>query len=164
MNGGLIMFEWIQQSEGIWQYIVLFLLAAAPWLDVFLVVPLGIVAGMSPVAVAITGFAGNFLMILLLGVFFNQFTSWREKRRLKKGITTPSKKETRARQVWDRYGLPGLALLAPVIVGTDIAALLALTFGSSRTRVIQWMAVSLAIWTIAMALGSVYGFGYMNLI
>ncbi|WP_141502813.1 small multi-drug export protein [Paenibacillus luteus] len=158
------MFEWIQQSEGIWQYIVLFLLAAAPWLDVFLVVPLGIVAGMSPVAVAITGFAGNFLMILLLGVFFNQFTSWREKRRLKKGITAPSKKETRARQVWDRYGLPGLALLAPVIVGTDIAALLALTFGSSRTRVIQWMAISLAIWTIAMALGSVYGFGYMNLI
>ncbi len=150
------MFEWI------WQYMLLFLLAAAPWLDVFLVVPLGIVAGLSPIAVAIVGFAGNFLMILLLGVFFKQFSKWRENRRLKKGITSASKKETRARQVWERYGLPGLALLAPVIVGTDIAALLALSFGSSRTRVIRWMAVSLAVWTITMTLGSVYGFGYMK--
>ncbi|GGG68597.1 small multi-drug export protein [Paenibacillus radicis (ex Gao et al. 2016)] len=156
------MVEWIQQAEGIWQYIVLFLLAAAPWLDVFVVVPLGIVAKMPPVAVAVTGFAGNFLMTLLIGIFFKHFLSWREKRKLKKGIKAPSKKETRARQVWERYGLPGLALLAPVILGTDIATLLALSFGSSRVRVIQWMAVSLAVWTIVMTLGSVYGFSYMK--
>ncbi|OME70794.1 DNA-binding protein [Paenibacillus sp. FSL A5-0031] len=158
------MIEWIQQSDGIWPYIVLFLLAAAPWLDVFLVVPLGIVAGLSPVAVAIIGFAGNFLLVLLLGIFFKQFSKWNTNRRLKKGITTSSKKETRARRIWDRYGLPGLALLAPLIVGTDIAALLALSLGSSRKRVIQWMAVSLAVWTIVMALGSVYGFSYMKII
>ncbi|MGO4183883.1 small multi-drug export protein [Paenibacillus sp. TAF43_2] len=158
------MIEWIQQTDGIWPYIVLFLLAAAPWLDVFLVVPLGIVAGLSPVAVAIIGFAGNFLLVLLLGLFFKQFSKWNTNRKLKKGITTISKKETRARRIWERYGLPGLALLAPLIVGTDIAALLALSLGSSRKRVIQWMAVSLAVWTIVMALGSVYGFSYMKII
>jgi len=158
------MIEWIQQTDGIWPYIVLFLLAAAPWLDVFLVVPLGIVAGLSPVAVAIIGFAGNFLLVLLLGIFFKQFSKWNTNRRLKKGITTTSKKETRARRIWERYGLPGLALLAPLLVGTDIAALLALSLGSSRKRVIQWMAVSLAVWTIVMALGSVYGFSYMKII
>ncbi|MGO4350213.1 small multi-drug export protein [Paenibacillus sp. MCAF9] len=158
------MIEWIQQTDGIWPYIVLFLLAAAPWLDVFLVVPLGIVAGLSPVAVAIIGFAGNFLLVLLLGLFFKQFSKWNTNRKLKKGITTISKKETRARRIWERYGLPGLALLAPLIVGTDIAALLALSLGSSRKRVIQWMAVSLAVWTIIMALGSVYGFSYMKII
>lgn len=158
------MIEWIQQTDGIWPYIVSFLLAAAPWLDVFLVVPLGIVAGLSPVAVAIIGFAGNFLLVLLLGLFFKQFSKWNTNRKLKKGITTTSKKETRARRIWERYGLPGLALLAPLIVGTDIAALLALSLGSSRKRVIQWMAVSLAVWTIVMALGSVYGFSYMKII
>ncbi|MGO4693873.1 small multi-drug export protein [Paenibacillus sp. 2TAB26] len=158
------MIEWIQQTDGIWPYIVLFLLAAAPWLDVFLVVPLGIVAGLSPVAVAIIGFAGNFLLVLLLGLFFKQFSKWNTNQKLKKGITTTSKKETRARRIWERYGLPGLALLAPLIVGTDIAALLALSLGSSRKRVIQWMAVSLAVWTIVMALGSVYGFSYMKII
>ncbi|MFF2089288.1 small multi-drug export protein [Paenibacillus sp. NPDC058174] len=156
------MLEWIQQADGIWKYILLFLLAAAPWLDIFAVIPLGIVANMQPVAVAVTGFSGNFLMTLLIGIFYDQFQSWREKRRLKKGIIVPSKKENSARQVWDRYGLPGLALLAPLIFGTDIATLLALSLGSSRVRVIQWMAVSLALWTVVMTLGSVYGFSFMK--
>jgi hypothetical protein len=158
------MFEWIRELDVIWQYIALFLLAAAPWLDIFLVVPLGILWGLSPIAVSVIGFAGNFLMVLLLGLFFSQFAKWRASRRLKKGITAPSGRETRARRLWERYGLPGLALLAPIIVGTDIAAVLALTFGSSRPRVIGWMAVSLAIWTIVLAIGSVYGFGYMEVI
>lgn len=157
-----MMWEWIQHAHPVWQYITLFLLSVAPWIDIFLVVPLGIVWGLSPIGVGITGFSGNFLMILLLGLFFRQFARWREQKRLKKGITTPSKKETRARRIWERYGVPGLSLIAPVLVGTDIAAVLALTFGSSRTRVIGWMGVSLVVWTVVLAIGSVYGFGYMK--
>ncbi|MDQ0225614.1 small multi-drug export protein [Metabacillus niabensis] len=158
------MMEWLQQSEGIWQYIVLFLLAAAPLLDVFIVVPLGVGLGLNPIAVGIIGFAGNFLMVVILGLFFKQFSKWREKRRAKKGITGPTKRETRARRLWERYGLPGLAILAPGLVGTDLAAVLALTFGSSRRWVIMWLAISLAIWTIALTIGSIYGFRYMEII
>lgn len=156
------MLEWAEQAEGIWQYAALFLLAAAPWLDVFIVVPAGIVWGLQPVAVAIVGFAGNFLMIVLLGLLFNTYRNWRDKRRAAKGVAAENKRETRARNLWERYGLPGLALLAPVLVGTDLAALMALTFGSSRTRVIGWMGVSLAVWTVVMTVSSVYGFSYIN--
>lgn len=155
------MLELVQQAEGVWAYVALFLLAAAPWLDVFVVVPLGIVAGLSPITVSIVGFAGNFLMIVLIGLFFKQFSLWRESRRVKRGLSGPSKKELRAKSIMERYGLPGLALLAPVLLGTDIAAVLAFSLGLSRTRVIQWMGISLVVWTIAMAIGSVYGFGYM---
>ncbi|MNP55635.1 hypothetical protein D3C76_1502960 [compost metagenome] len=101
-------------------------------------------------------------MIVLLGLLFHTYRNWRDKRRLKKGIVEESKRETRAKNLWERFGLPGLALLAPVLVGTDLAALMALTFGSSRTRVIGWMGVSLAVWTVIMTLGSVYGFSYIN--
>lgn len=156
--------ELLQQTNGIWKYVVLFLLAAAPILDVFIVVPLGVGLGMNPIAVGIIGFARNFLMVLILGLFFRQFSRWREKRRQKKGITEPTKRETRARRIWERYGLPDLAIVAPGIVGTDLAAILALTLGSSRVRVIVWMAISLAIWTIALTIGSVYGFDYMKAI
>ena len=79
------MIEWLQQTDGIWQYFILFLLALAPLLDVFLVVPLGIALGLQPVAVGIIGFAGNFLMVLIFGLFFKQFSKWQEKRRQKKG-------------------------------------------------------------------------------
>ncbi|WP_172194646.1 small multi-drug export protein [Saccharibacillus qingshengii] len=154
------MFEWIRELDLFWQYAALFLLAAAPSLDIFIVVPLGILWGLPPVAVSIIGFAGNFLMVILIGLFFARVSAWMERQRLKKGRTTSSKRETRARRIWEKYGVPGLALVAPAMVGTDIAAVLALSFGSSRRWVMGWMAVSLTVWTVIMAVGSVYGLSY----
>jgi len=156
------MMEWASGVEEIWQYVILFGLAVAPWLDVYLVIPLGVAWGLSPVPVAIVGFAGNFATVLLLALFFRQFSIWREHRRKRKGLTAPSKRETRARQIWERYGLPVLALLGPIIAGTDIAAVFALTFGASRTRVVAWMAASLVLWSVLLAVGAAYGFAYMN--
>ncbi|MED4534152.1 small multi-drug export protein [Metabacillus fastidiosus] len=158
------MLEWAQNADVLWQYVVLFFLAFAPWMDVSIVVPLGIVWGLQPFMVGLTAFTGNLMLILLLSFFFKQYAKWRTARKLKKGITTPSKKETRSRRIWERYGIPGLALLAPILVGTDIAAVLALTFGSARTHVISWMTVSLAVWTVIFVVGSMYGYSFLNII
>ena len=165
--------DWIGDvGTGFWAYVVLLLLAAAPWLEVFLVVPLGIGWGMNPVGVGVTGFIGNWIPILLIGFFFKQIMQWREKRRLKKlqaqgidpsTVHEPDKKQKRARKIWEKYGIPGLALFAPAIVGTDIAAVLALTFGANRTWVMGWMTVSLALWTIVLVFASIYGFSLIRL-
>jgi hypothetical protein len=158
------MLEWAQDQSTVWQFIIIFVIAFAPWMDVSIVAPIGVAWGLAPLGVAITAFSGNLLLVLLLGFFFEQFYAWREKRREAKGITEPSKKETKSKKIWDRYGIPGLALLAPILVGTDIAAVLALTFGSSRLQVISWMTVSLAVWTAIFTIGSVYGFSFLNII
>lgn len=166
------MLEYFSQSEGIWQYVILFILAAAPWLEVFLVVPLGIAAGLNPVAVSFVGFFGNWIPVLLIGFFFVQISAWLKRRRERKArkagrdpdadTQQVSKKDRRARKIWERYGIPGLALLAPAIVGTDIAALLALSFGSSKRWVMIWITISLALWTIGLAIASIYGFDYLG--
>ncbi|MCS0787575.1 small multi-drug export protein [Cytobacillus firmus] len=158
------MLEWAQDAPIYIQYAVLFLLAAAPWMDVSIVVPLGILWGLSPIGVSLTAFTGNLLLILLLGAFFKQVESLRQARKLKKGITEPSRKERRSKEIWQKYGIPGLALLAPIIVGTDIAAIIALAFGASKMGVIRWMTISLALWTIIFAAGAVYGFSFLNLL
>lgn len=156
------MIEWVQQIDGIWQYIALFLISILPFLDVFYIIPVGIALGISPVAVGIIAFAGNFIMVLIFAMFFRQISEWRNKRREKKGKSQPSKKETRARHIWEKYGLPVFALLSPSILGTDLAALTALLLGSSKVRVITWMGVSLVVWSIIMTVGSVYGLQYMK--
>jgi Putative small multi-drug export protein. len=159
------MVDWGSQVDtAAWQYVILFVLAALPWLDVFLVVPLGIAWGLSPIAVGIIGFIGNLLTVILLCIFSQQFAAWRERRRVAKGKErgSLSTREMRAKKLWERYGLPVLALLAPVAVGTDIAAAIALVLGSTPKRVFGWMAVSLAVWSTVMAVGAVYGLGYMN--
>ncbi|WP_121613387.1 small multi-drug export protein [Mesobacillus foraminis] len=158
------MFEWAQDQSAVWQFIIIFVIAFAPWMDVSIVAPLGVAWGLHPLGVAITAFSGNFLLVLLLGYFFKEFNRWRKKRREAKGITAPTKKEKKSREIWDRYGIPGLALLSPILVGTDIAAVIALTFGSSRLQVISWMTVSLAVWTAIFTIGSVYGFSFLNII
>ena len=148
----------------LWQYVLLFLLAAAPWLDVFVVVPLGIAWGLHPVAVSITAFAGNWLIIVVIAVFFERLSLWLRRRRArKKGISleeadiAAGNKAGRAKRLWEKFGIPGLALLAPVVVGTDLAVLFALLFGSSRKYVVLWMTVSLVAWTIALAVSTYYG-------
>jgi uncharacterized membrane protein len=153
----------------IWPYIVLFGLAAAPWLEVFLVIPLGIAGGLHPVGVAVVGFIGNWIPILLIVYFFTQITNWLRKRRARKlGIDVDeadavnSKKTGKGHKIWARYGVPGLALCAPVLIGTDITALLALLFGSSKKAVVVWMTVSLLIWTVVLAVASSYGLGFVK--
>ena len=156
------MVEWLQQSEGLWQYVVLFFVSILPFLDVFYVIPVGIVLDMAPIPVGTIAFLGNFIMVLVFAAFFRQISEWRNKRRAKKGKTQPSKRETRARRIWEKYGLPVFALLSPSLLGTDLAALMALLFGASRTRVIVWLGVSLVIWTVLTTVGSVYGLQYLN--
>ncbi|WP_050184473.1 small multi-drug export protein [Domibacillus robiginosus] len=157
------MLEWAEQADFIWQLVVLFLLGAAPWMDVSIIIPIGILWGLPPVAVALTAFIGNFLLLLLLGIFFEQINIWRLERKKKKGLIGPSKKETRSKVIWDKYGIPGLAIIAPIFVGTDIAAIFALIFGSSRKRVIGWMTGSLAFWTLIFTICSIYGFNLLDL-
>jgi Ca2+/H+ antiporter, TMEM165/GDT1 family len=156
------MVEWVQQADGIWQYIALFLISILPLLDVFYIIPVGIVLEMSPVAVGVIAFLGNFIMVLVFAMFFRQISEWRNKRREKKGKSEPSKRDTRARHIWEKYGLPVFSLLSPSLLGTDLAALTALLLGSSRIRVITWMGISLVIWSFFMTVGSVYGLKYVN--
>ncbi len=156
------MVEWVQQAEGIWQYVALFLVALLPFLDVFYIIPVGVALGMSPIAVGVISFIGNFIMVIVFAMFFRQIAEWRNKRRAKKGKTGPTKRETRAKNIWEKYGLPVFALLSPSILGTDIAALMALVFGSSKIRVVTLMGVSLVIWSVVMTVGSVYGLKYIS--
>lgn len=157
------MIEWAEQANTLLQIIILFLLGVAPWMDVSLIVPLGVLWGLPPVAVGITAFIGNFLLIMLLGIFFKQINKWRTERRKKKGMIAPTKKEMRSRAIWEKYGIPGLAMIAPLFVGTDIAAIFALIFGSSRKHVVGWMTCSLAFWTLVFTVCSAYGYNLLIL-
>lgn len=146
-----------------WQYIVLFLISLIPFLDVFSVIPVSIALGMSPIAVAIISFLGNFIMVMGYARFFIQITEWLTKRRAKKKRKIDlTKIETRVKHIWVKHGLPVFALGVPFILATDITTLLALRFGSSKIKVVAWMGVSLVVWSVVMAAVSLYILRYIN--
>ena len=87
------MLEWAQDQTTVWQFIVIFIVAFAPWMDVSIVVPIGVAWGLPPLGVAIVAFTGNLFLVLLLGFFFKQFYVWREKGEKQKELRLPPNKK-----------------------------------------------------------------------
>jgi Ca2+/H+ antiporter, TMEM165/GDT1 family len=158
-------------------YLLVFLLAAVPLFELIAVVPLAIIGGLSPVPVAILGFLGNLLTVLLLIIFVDKVKGWMSARKQKRvgmqataggeahvseEVTTEqdTKKQKRAKVLFDKYGLPGLTIFGPLLVGSHISAFMGMSFGSKRSLVTGWMVVSLIIWTIVSAVAANSGVSF----
>ena len=142
-----------------WEYFLVFLGAAIPWLEIALVIPLGIVSGLSPFWVMVLAFVGNMLTVFILIVGFDKIKIWLMKRQAAKG-KTPSKRSDRAKKIWSKYGLPGLALLGPILIGTHIAAFIGMTLGADKKWTTLLLTVSIAIWTLVFGILTALGFDF----
>ena len=145
----------------IYEYILVFLGAAIPWFEIALVIPLGIVWGLSPFWVMMLAFIGNMVTVLALIIGFDRFKVWYNKRQEAKGKTT-NKKSERAKQIWNRYGLPGLAMLGPILIGTHIAAFIGMTLGATKKNTTVWLTISIAAWTLVFGLLTALGFDFFT--
>ncbi|MCC5952267.1 MAG: hypothetical protein JJU45_09250 [Acidimicrobiia bacterium] len=146
--------------------------AAVPWLEVAAVVPVGVASGLNPVVVAVVAFVGNAATLVGALALQRRATAWYRARRARRapaaatapgtaGVTADagtgsplssgSRRSNRARRLLDRWGLPGLAALAPVSVGTHVAALVLAGSGIAPRRVAVWILGGLAVWTVALA-------------
>lgn len=136
--------------------LLVFLAGAAPGFEVLVAVPLGILRGMSLPTAVLIGFAGNALTILLEILIFQKLKDWWDRRKQQEE-KAPSKRTARAENIWKRFGIPGLAMLGPVLIGSHLAAFLALALGSSKSRTAAWMLISLIIWAIVFGILAVLG-------
>jgi uncharacterized membrane protein len=108
------------------------------------------------VPTTLLAFAGNLSTVVVAVVAGDRLLGWWRRRRPGRG-EQPSRKTMRARQLAQRWGVPGLALLAPITTGTHIAAVAALATGASRKRVLRWMAAGLAVWAVTAAVATALG-------
>ncbi|MBS4208815.1 small multi-drug export protein [Bacillus sp. FJAT-50079] len=139
----------------LWEYILVFILAATPWFELVTVIPLGILRGLNPAIVVILAFIGNFSTIVLVIYLFEKIKNFIAS---KKGtIKDNGKRQKRAKKIWNKYGFPGLALFGPLLVGTHISAFLGLSLGATKRWTLLWMTISLALWGIVFGIASYYG-------
>ncbi len=138
------------------EYFLVFLGAAIPWLEIALVIPLGIISGLSPVWVIITAIIGNLLTVLLVIIGFEKVKEWMESRNRKK--ESRIKRTERGKRIWNKYGMPGVALLGPVLIGTHIAAFIGLLFGANKTNATVWMTISIVLWSLVFGIATALGF------
>lgn len=138
-----------------------FLGGALPWLEAVVVIPAGIVAGLDPVLVVLAGVSGNLLTVALAAFYGQRLRSWWMTRRHadelpdEPGADAASEEgpgRRRARRVVQRWGLPGLAVLGPIGLGTQLSALLAVSMGVSARRTLAWIGTATAAWSVVAAL------------
>jgi hypothetical protein len=142
-----------------------FLGGALPWLEAVVVIPAGILAGLDPLAVVLAGLVGNLLTVWLAAVYGERFRAWWNRRRR---ASAPRQSEpgaddqarvpgrrpgdsargVRARRAFERWGMPGLAVLGPVGLGTQLSAVLAVSLGVTARRAFVWIGAGTAAWSV----------------
>ncbi|MBP3950693.1 small multi-drug export protein [Bacillus suaedae] len=148
--------------EVLWAYLLVFVFSATPLFESIIVIPLGIFAGLSAIPVTIVALVGNLLTVYLVIVFVEQIKNWRNKRKKQEGVEKQNKRSERAKAIWKKYGLPGLAIIGPLFVGSHITALMGLSLGGSKKMVASWLTASLIFWCILAAILAHLGFDLFN--
>ncbi len=166
-------------------YAIVLIAAATPWLEVLLVVPAAILAGLSPPLVALIAAIGNIATLLPVIYAGDRLRSWLQRRRARRGasgsssvaptaeadgtsemtdeaesaeqVAAPRGKQGRGRRLFDRYGLPGLALLGPLLTGIHVAAAVAVAAGAPRRPTTWWLSAGVVLWSVLAAVVTVLG-------
>lgn len=109
----------------------------------------------------ITTILSTIIGSMLSVIAFTFFGDWiRDKivhRFFSKKKSDPIKEEKR-KEFWRKYGLPGVAFLMPLILTPIGGTVLAVSFGSSKNKIILYMLISATFWAIVLST-IVYFFG-----
>ena len=158
----------LEEATGILQYGLVALFAAIPVVEILVVVPIAIGLGFDPVTTGIAAFVGNVGSVYALIAFQQRLSTWwhgwRGRARADGNGRDRSDRYARARRLWDRYGLVGLAFAAPVVTGVHLAALVAVAAGSRGRAIVWWMTVAIGVWTVVLVVASVFGLSVVGLV
>ena len=124
-------------------------------------IPAGIALNVAPVLVAATvtlSYASGVALVLLVGAPIRE----RIRRRMLRhddadSEARPNRMVQRVQAAWERYGMVGLALLAPMTVGAQIGAVIGLSFGARPLRLLLAMTLGAAAWALLITLAAVLG-------
>jgi uncharacterized membrane protein len=130
---------------------------AVPWLEAVAVIPAGILLGLPPVAVVAIAIVGNLSTVALVAFGGERIRSRMLVRRRRRATGPEGGRASRAERVMSRFGLPGLAILGPLGVGTQLSAAIAVSLGISGRRAFAWVGASTVGWSVAVALLVVWG-------
>jgi hypothetical protein len=128
-----------------------FLAGAIPWFEAIAVVPAGILFGLDPVLTVISAAAGNIITIAVFAYGGGALRKWIVARRVAKGKEAESPQFVKAQQAFDKYGIYGMAVLGPILIGTQFAAAASVAAGVKPLKTTVLISSAMVIWAVAIA-------------
>jgi Putative small multi-drug export protein len=132
-------------SETFWALLTVFGLGIAYFLAA---IPTGVAMHLHPLTAAFCAWAGYTAIAAVMLAIGTPARKWLAE---KFKISPHPNPEKLVWRVWIRWGLPGLALVAPVTCGPYFAALIGLLLGEKPWRLLLWIAAGVIPWCILFA-------------
>lgn len=164
----------VAQVPDLVQPVIVAAAGAIPFIEGEGGVAIGIVGGIPPVVAAIAAMAGNFLCVAVLvllssGARNAVVTRHREKVLARDGVpvgggstleippgeraedSRGATRRAKFQRAYERYGVPGVSLLGPLLLPTHFTATMLAASGVGKARILIWQAVAIVGWTTATA-------------
>lgn len=129
--------------------------------ELWAAIPAGLALKLNPLVTGITAAAGTMLAVLVVVFLGERVRGWLARwRKAGSGAQDQGRqgRQGRAFRIWNRYGVVGLGLLAPLITGAPLGAALAVTLGAATRRLVFWMGVGIALWSALLTAAGALGF------
>jgi hypothetical protein len=153
------------------QPLIVALAGAIPFIEGEGGAAIGILGGIPPVVAAIAAMVGNFLTVAVLvllssGARTAVVNRHREKVLARDGVPPTgsatgadtrtddrgSARRAKFQRAYERYGVPGVSLLGPLLLPTHFTATMLAASGVGKARILVWQAIAIFAWTTVTAL------------
>ncbi|WP_314096845.1 small multidrug efflux protein [Microbacterium foliorum] len=160
----------VAQVPELIQPLIVALAGAIPFIEGEGAVSIGIIGGIHPVIAAIAAIVGNFLCVAILVIAGSGARSAIVKRTRNReavvagsaGGAVPepvdagatdrgSARREKFQRAFERYGVPGVSLLGPLLLPTHFTATMLAASGIGKARILIWQAVAIIGWTTIVA-------------
>jgi uncharacterized membrane protein len=128
-----------------------FLGGAIPWIEAISAVPAGILFGLDPILTVVFAVAGNIITITIFAYGGMSLRAWLRRRRVAKGKEPESPKFKKAKVAYEKYGIYGMAILDPILIGSPFSAAVSAAAGVKPLKVTLILSVAMMIWASVIA-------------
>lgn len=150
------MIDWLRDAteavDPIWQWLVIILAGAIPFVESYLGAALGVVAGIAPSVAIVAAVIGNLASMFLLVTFADKIRTWR-----KPGTKPLSPRQQKLKRSFDKYGVAGVSLLGQTILPSQLTSMTMVAFGAAKSTVIFWQTISIIVWGVAFGVVAMLG-------
>lgn len=116
--------------------------------ELWAAIPVGFALKLPPSVIAVTAASGAMLgsfIILNIG------------EKIRSRLCTPDKRNKYMHGIYNRYGVAGLGLLAPLLIGAPLGTVLGIAIGLPATRLFFWMGLGIIVCSVGLTMATEFG-------
>ena len=118
-------------------------------LEVLGAVPAGFALKLHPVLICSVTIVSSITGVLIIILVGGKLRDWLLRKFFK---NAESGRAGKLKRIWDKYGVVGLGLLAPLLTGPPLGAAIGVALGANNFKLVLWMLAGIAIWSIGLTL------------